>query len=188
MLRILTGAQALWTPPAGAIVELDLGCGKGGFTVGLAQRYPTRVVIGADVMLGRLRRGENKSVRLGLTLVEWWRVHAWDLIARGLPDASLTRVHVLCPDPWPKARHRGHRLLTSEFLGRLATKLVPGGTLHLATDNAPYLAFMQAAIAPLPQYQRDDATIADLAGLQTDFERVFADQGIAVTHLGYRRV
>jgi tRNA (guanine-N7-)-methyltransferase len=187
MIRILTGEYCVWEAPRDRQVELDLGCGAGGFLVQLAARYPARWVVGADVMLGRLRKAEKRCRRAGLANVELLRVSAWPLVACHLPDACLDRVHVLCPDPWPKRRHQGNRLLTSEFLGRLAIKLKPGGLLHLATDDAAYLEFMQAAIRGLPGYAPAPAGVADLWDLQTDFERGFAAARIPVTHLAFAR-
>ena len=146
-LSILTG-QYERLPMAGghAAIELDLGCGKGGYLLELARRFPDRLIIGADVMVGRLRKIKRKAERRDLANVMLLRVEAWSLLPL-LPDGALDRIHILCPDPWPKARHRAHRLITSEFLGRLAGKLTATGVLHLATDNGPYLATMRAAMA-----------------------------------------
>ena len=109
------------------------------------------------------------------------------LFAEHRADGALDRIHILCPDPWPKARHRAHRLITSELLGRLAGKLTATGVLHLATDNGPYLETMRAAIAPLASYREDREGIRDAVEIQTDFERGFAARGVAVGHLSYRR-
>lgn len=186
-LSILTG-QYERLPMAGghAAIELDLGCGKGGYLLELARRFPDRLIIGADVMVGRLRKIKRKAERRDLANVMLLRVEAWSLLPL-LPDGALDRIHILCPDPWPKARHRAHRLITSEFLGRLAGKLTATGVLHLATDNGPYLATMRAAIAPLASYREDPEGIRDAVEIQTDFERDFADRGVAVGHLSYRR-
>lgn len=194
MLHILTDdfhawEQAVSRSPqlADGPLELDLGCGKGGFLLQLAERYPDRPIIGADIMVGRLRRLARKVERRELRNVDLLRIDAWNLVARMLPDESLSRVHILCPDPWPKKRHRGNRLISSEFLGRLSRKLIPGGILHLATDNVPYFERMQAAIAPLAQFAESPDGIADIADIQTDFERQWLAQGIPTQHLAFAR-
>ena len=79
----------------------------------LAARYPERRILAADVMLGRLRKVVKRLERSGSANWEVLRVEARMLIGRMLPDASLDRIHLLCPDPWPKGRHRGHRLLAA---------------------------------------------------------------------------
>ena len=189
VIDFLTGQFAPWAFPATEqAVELDIGCGRGSFTCQVAARYPERVVIGADVMVGRVRSLDRRVSREGIDNIRVLRTDAWELVARHLPDAAISRVHIICPDPWPKGKHRGNRLVTSEFLGRLATKLVPGGTLHLATDDLPYLDFMHRAIDPMPIFARDDSRIADLADMQSDFERQWAEQGIPTHHRGFRLV
>ena len=187
MLKILTNCYSTSAiTPQDNEIELDLGCGKGGFLLSLAEKYPSRLVIGADVMLGRLRKVEKKAKRKGLKNVQLFRVSAWDLIGYQLPDHSINRVHILCPDPWPKSRHRCKRLLTSEFLGRLSVKIVPGGILHLATDALDYYAFMRCAIANLPCYEPINTGVNDIKELKTDFEFEFEEAKIAVKHLVYR--
>ncbi len=186
MIRILTGEYCVWECPRDQAVELDLGCGKGSFLVALAKRYPQRWLVGADVMLGRLRRAARKCREAGVGNAELLRVEAWPLAAYHLPDACLERVHVLCPDPWPKRRHEANRLLSSEFLGRLATKLKPGGILHVATDDAEYLQFVFEAIRELSFYVEDAGGIDDIRDLKTDFERDFDARGIEVRHAAWR--
>ncbi len=186
MIDILSNQYCRLDIPADRPVELDLGCGKGGFLLQLAQRYPERQILGADVMMGRLRKVESKCRREGCDNVRLLRVSAWPLVAALLPGRCLDRVHILCPDPWPKARHRGNRLLGSEFLGTLAGRIKAGGSLHVSTDNRAYLAFILESIAPLSPYCRDDDAIADVRDLKTDFELGFEADGRSVTHCAWR--
>lgn len=188
-IEFLTNSYRLWRPRGGFEgVELDLGCGKGAFLRGLAARYPKRLVVGADVMLGRLRRLCRKVNRLGLDNVALLRVGAGELVGHQLPDRCLDRVHVLCPDPWPKRRHRARRLVCSEFLGRLAAKLKPGGICHLSTDDVAYRAFMEQAAQGLEGLERCDRGIEDVADLKTDFEADFVSSGVEVVHMTYRKI
>ena len=187
MLQILSNCYSTVTMlPRYNHVELDLGCGKGGFLLSLASKYPSRLVIGADVMLGRLRKVEKKANRLKLNNIQLLRVSAWHLIGYHLPDHSINRVHILCPDPWPKSRHRCKRLVTSEFLGRLSVKIVPAGILHLSTDSQEYYSFMLDAIAKLSYYEPACSGTEDINHLKTDFEMKFEKAKISVNHLVYR--
>ena len=166
--------------------ELDLGCGKGGFLLELAARYPERVIYGLDVMIPRLRKIQNKCRNRKLKNVHLWRANAWAMVGIHLPDHCLDRVHVLCPDPWPKAKHRANRLLSAEFLGRLSRKIKPGGYLHLATDNKPYWELMCQNITHVPVYKADDSGIDDIRDIKTDFERGYEEMGITVPHRAWR--
>lgn len=186
---MLNRSWEVWTPPGSySTVELDLGCGKGGFLVELAARYPDRLILGVDVLKGRLQKVERKLWRRELGNAELLCTTGWELVGYQLPDRCLDRVHVLCPDPWPKAKHAARRLLSSEFLGRLASKLKPGGILHLATDDDPYFAEMQIAIEPLRFYELAPDGIADVADIKTDFELQWEAEGKTVNHLAFRRL
>ncbi len=188
MIQILTGCYGKWNPPESCRIELDLGCGQGGYLLSLAKLFPERLILGADVMLGRLRKLQKKIDREDINNAQLLRVHAWNLIGHYLPDQSISRIHILCPDPWPKARHRSKRLITSEFLGRLSRKLILGGILHLSTDDNQYYTFMMDAIAQLPCYLKADHCIDDVIHCKTDFELRFEKIGLSVHHRAFVRV
>lgn len=166
-------------------VELDIGCGKGGFSRALAERYPEHLILSADLMLGRLRKLQKKIHISVLSNIHILRVEAWHLIGYILPDSSITRVHILCPDPWPKSRHRAHRLLSSEFLGRLSRILAPDAVFHFATDDNNYFDSALNIISGSGIFSRDDTKIADIADIKTDFEKRWEKYGRAVKHAGW---
>ena len=144
-----------------------------------------RLVLGSDVMLGRLRRVARQVGQRGLGNIELLRVNNRELAAFQLPDACLRRIHLLCPDPWPKARHRANRLVTTDFLTRLGRVLEPGGVLHVATDHVPYLEDMARIIGATGCFASAPGAIADIADLRTDFELVWERAGREVEHLAY---
>ena len=189
MLRVVTNMYERldpWQARARCPVELDMGCGKGGFLLQLAELFPERLVMGSDVMLGRRRHVQRKVECRGLSNVELLRASNLELVGYQLPDACVTRLHLLCPDPWPKTRHRARRLVTSDFLTRVARVLVDHGVLHLSTDHEPYLAALRQCVESLPFYSRDPDAIADIVDLRTDFERKWLEAGRQVPHLAYR--
>jgi tRNA (guanine-N7-)-methyltransferase len=190
MIHILTGTyqviEPLFDHDVPAAVELDLGCGKGRFTLDLAERFPQALVLGSDVMLGRLRKVQRKVERRNLTNVELLRANSRDLIGYTLPPACIDRIHLLCPDPWPKDKHRAKRLVTTDFLARMSRVLKPDGVLHLATDHGPYFDDWKRMIDELECYREDPAAIDDVRDIQTDFEIQWRRQGKHVPHLGYR--
>ena len=167
------------------ITEVDLGCGSGSFILQLAQAYPERQFIAVDVMIGRLRSVESKCRLNNINNINIYRSEAWHFFDIHLADNSLDRLHVLCPDPWPKKRHAGHRLLNSEFLSRAFNKLKPGGCLHLATDHSPYFEQMKREVSHLKQFVLNNDLIDDIREYKTDFEKDFLEQGIAVNHASW---
>lgn len=175
--------------PPDAIVELDLGCGTGDMAVGVAALYPERVVFAADVMLGRLRKVARKAHRAQVENVKFLRVEARHLCSLILPDACLDRIHILCPDPWPKTRHKGHRLMSSDFMMQIHRILKPGGILHFATDDLPYLesSVKNLRSSGLFEEKTDGQPIADVRHITTEFERQWTAQGKPVIHTAWQK-
>jgi len=189
VIHILTGTYQVIDPSFGrqpSAVELDMGCGKGRFCLELARRYPERLVLGSDVMLGRLRRVDRKADRRGLANLVLLRADNLDLASYLLPQASVDRVHLLCPDPWPKSRHRVRRLVTTDFIARLVRILKPGGSLHMSTDFAPYFEDWRRIVAAYPALCEDPSAMVDVADIQTDFEIQWRRSGRDVPHLAFR--
>lgn len=169
-------------------VEFDMGCGFGRYTLDLARRFPDRLVIGSDFCISRMRKLEKRAQVLGLANVELLYANSLELVGYLLPDGCVSRLHLLCPDPWPKSRHRARRLVTCDFLSRVARILAPAGVLHFSTDHQPYLDDVQAAVASVPCFRSAPEALADVQDLKTDFERIWNAQGKRVPHLAYVRV
>ncbi|MFA6567128.1 MAG: methyltransferase domain-containing protein [Victivallales bacterium] len=185
---ILTDCYCRYETDKAVFRELDLGCGKGGFTRELSSRYPERRILAADVMIGRLRRLEKRIRASGISNIELLRIDAWNLIGYTLPDESVDRIHILCPDPWPKAKHRQYRLLSSEFIGRMLRILKKNGTVHFATDDRCYFESVEKLFGCNSSYKREDSLISDIALIRSDFEKKWESKGAGVTHAAWRRV
>ncbi len=180
--------EPLVLPEGHEAVELDLGCGTGLFTAALAERYPDRLVLAADTLSGRLRKVRQRADRRGLANLDVLRVEARHLVARLLPDASLDRIHLLCPDPWPKAKHKGHRLMASEFVARLHRVLRPDGIFHFSSDDGSYCDQVGEVIAASRLFAPAPEGIADVADIQSSFERRWLGLGKTVDHRSWRKL
>ena len=116
---------------------LEIGFGGGEHLAEQAGRHPEVRLLGAEPFLNGAASALRHIDERGLTNV---RLHVGDArdLAAALPDASLERVFILFPDPWPKARHHKRRLVNPAFAAELGRVLKPGGALRFATDWADY--------------------------------------------------
>lgn len=185
-IRILTGCYELLDVPQDQVTELDMGCGAGSFTVALAARYPERKIFAADVMLGRLRKVVKKAKRANLENLQVLRVEARMLIALMLPDNSLDRMHLLCPDPWPKNRHRGHRLLCCDFTTQLHRVLKPGKIFHFSSDDENYCDAVNRVMSASGLFSEAPEAIEDIAEVKSDFELRWLEEGKMVHHRAWK--
>ena len=168
-------------------VEIDLGCGKGKFSIELAMRNPQIHILAADVMIGRLRKLQNKLNRNNIENVQILRVEATSLLGYFLPDNSIDRIHLLCPDPWPKAKHKGHRLLSSQFIASLKRVLKPNGVFHFASDNEPYYNSVKKLIDASNIFESSDLKlIEDIIDIKTDFQLRWEEEGLTVKHCAFK--
>ena len=127
-------------------VELEIGIGKGRFLLAQAEARPGVNFLGIEWSLKYLRVARDRAERRGLANVRFYRADARHVLADLLPDASVSRVHVYCPDPWPKKRHRKRRLFTAATAAHLGRALVAGGYLDVSTDVLEYFEEIRALI------------------------------------------
>lgn len=167
-------------------VEIEIGAGDGSFLVAYAKAHPELNIVGLERLLGRLRKIERKSRRLGLQNVRLLRLEAAYFVQYMLPPGSVHAFHIYFPDPWPKRRHWKNRLINDAFTVSVHGALRSGGIVYLRTDDLPYFAQMIEVFGRNPNFDKIE-TPAALLGTVTDFERNFHLRGVATNHATYRK-
>ena len=166
-------------------VELEIGCGDGGFLFQMAQKHPKRNFLGVERLLGRIRKLSKKGQRAGLTNLWLARIEARYVMKYLLPEKAFEVIHVYFPDPWPKDRHARHRLIDGEFpqtAGRLMKK---GGVVHLRTDDVTYFKQMKTVFCAYGGFKEEE-TPGELAARLTEFEMEFNAQGKQTNRVSWR--
>jgi tRNA (guanine-N7-)-methyltransferase len=172
--------------PSGQPLEVELGSGDGSFLVEYARLHPGHNFIGVERLLGRMRKLDRKGRRAGLTNLRGMRIESSYLLEYLLPPGSVVALHIYFPDPWPKRKHRRHRLINERFPLLARQALASGGTVYLRTDDEDYFNQMVTVFEPCQDF-RPVETPEDLAGLLTDFEKDFQARGIKTLRTAYRR-
>lgn len=115
-------------------IILELGCGKGEHSLEFAQNNPDSLCLGVDCKSHRLCVGGEQAQSLGLDNLYFLRAQIEE-IRTFFPDRSIDEIWLTFPDPHPKQRSIKHRLTSPRFLDAYSRLLVPGGIVHLKTDN-----------------------------------------------------
>lgn len=127
--------------------EVDLGCGDGGFLLQMAAHYPERRFLGIERLLGRVRGVCSRAAVRGLDNVKVFRVESRYFLEWMMQPGCISRLHYLCPDPWPKERHHKNRLVQEDFLPVLHRSLSDGGEFLFKTDHEGYFLWVLDHVA-----------------------------------------
>jgi tRNA (guanine-N7-)-methyltransferase len=136
--------------PRYAPLVLEIGSGMGETTVAIAREHPDVDFIAVEVHGPGVGSLLNAIERERLANVRVIRHDAVEVLEQMATDASLVAIHLFFPDPWPKKRHHKRRLVQPALASLMARKLMPGGTLHAATDWAEYANQMESVFAAEP--------------------------------------
>ena len=172
-------------------LQVEIGFGAGEHLAGQAAAHPEAGFIGCEPFLngvvgalGHIRDGGLSNVRLHMG-------DALDVVER-LPDASLSRVYLLHPDPWPKARHAKRRMVNHGPLDLIAAKLMPGGEFRLGTDDPTYCRWSMMVMNQRTDFAWQAAEARDFLTRpddwpETRYERKARRQGHEVWYFRYVR-
>ncbi len=174
-------------------IVLELGCGKGEYTIGMAERYPQNNYIGIDIKGARFWRGAKTAVEGGLDNVAFLRTQI-ELIEHFFAEGEVAEIWITFPDPQIKYKRTKHRLTNAEFLQRYKKILEPGGIVNLKTDSEFMHGYTlgllhgeghQVLYANHNVYRNEGAPEI-VTTIQTFYEQQYLEQDKAITYIKFR--
>lgn len=171
---------------------LELGCGKGEYTVGLAREDPANNYIGFDIKGARMWKGCKMSNELGLGNVAFVRTRVQN-IGYFFDAGEVDEIWITFPDPQPRESKANKRLTSPAFLEEYGRVLKPGGIIHLKTDDDALYWYTLDVIRKAGHellYASDDVYAENIdepvTRIQTYYERMWLDAGKSIHYMRFR--
>lgn len=154
------GMQGQWHTYFGNTnpIVLELACGKGEYTLGLAQLYPSKNFIGIDVKGNRIWVGAKKAIQQNLKNATFLRIQI-DGIANNFAHGEVDEIWITFPDPQLRISKSKKRLTHPKFLRLYQQLLKPGGSIHLKTDSPQLYQFTKRVIELYHCALHEDSTL-----------------------------
>jgi tRNA (guanine-N7-)-methyltransferase len=172
-------------------IVLELGCGKGEYTIGLAQRFPDKNFIGIDIKGARIWRGAKTAIEKNLANAGFLRTRIEHILSFFAPG-EISEIWITFPDPQEKRIRTKKRLTSSRFLPMYNKFLQPNGIIHLKTDNQilyDYTCRMclhnQININKSTSDLYQTETDINLLSIQTFYESQYLDRGIPIKYINF---
>lgn len=173
-------------------IVLELACGRGEYTVGLAAVYPNKNFIGIDLKGDRIWKGSSAAEEQGLTNAAFLRCHISHLLQFFEPN-EVADIWIVFPDPRKKDRDERRRLTFPRYLNIYKEILHPDGYVRLKTDSPELFDYSLATLNKQPikdlVYTRslyESEWAAEHHGITTKYEATFSAQGFSIKYLKFR--
>lgn len=174
-------------------IVLELGCGKGEYSVALGRRNPEKNFIGVDIKGARFWRGAKTALEEGLSNVAFLRTQI-ELIDRCFAPGEVSEIWITFPDPQIKYKRTKHRLVTRAFLEKYETILKRSGSIHLKTDSE----FLHGYLLGLLHEGQHEVIYAhhdiynsssppvEATSIQTFYEKQYLGENKPITYVHFR--
>ena len=173
-------------------IVLELGCGKGEYTLALSERYPDKNFIGIDIKGARIWQGLVNARALNLSNVAFIRTRI-DQIGYYFDKEELDEIWITFPDPQPRRIKEKKRLTSPQFLARYKPLLKKNHIIHLKTDNLLFYDYTMDVIKEGNHellYENEDIYNSELDNevtqIQTFYEKMWLKNGVKIKYLEFR--
>ena len=171
-------------------IVLELGCGRGEYTVGLGRLFPDKNFIGVDIKGARMWSGATESLKAGMTNVAFLRTNI-EIIDRFFALGEVSEIWLTFSDPQMKKATK--RLTSTYFMNRYRRFLVDSGIIHLKTDSNFMFTYTKYMVEhnQLPvEFCTDDlyhsGLVDDILSIRTYYEQQWLDRGLNIKYLKFR--
>lgn len=171
---------------------VELGCGRGEYSVGLARAFKDKNFIGVDIKGNRIWKGSQQAIQEGLTNVAFLRTKI-ENISQFFGPEEISEIWITFPDPRPRGRDEKRRLTHLRFLQQYQQLLQPDGIIHLKTDNPGLFEYTRLVLEVLgisPIVCTHDLYTSSYAeehlGIKTKYEVLFYNQGFSIKYLRFQ--
>lgn len=173
-------------------IVLELGCGRGEYTVGLGRLFPDKNFIGVDIKGARMWTGATDAMESGLTNVGFLRTNI-EIIDRFFAEGEVDEIWITFPDPQMKKVTK--RLTSTSFLHRYASFLKTDGIIHLKTDSNFLYTYTDALVKvnelPVEVNTTDlyhSGQADDILSIRTYYEQQWLDRGLTIKYLKFHLI
>jgi len=172
-------------------IVLELGCGRGEYTVNLAEKFPEKNFVGVDWKGARLWRGAKTSFDNKMPNVAFLRIMIQNLLYF-FSKEEVSEIWITFPDPQPQQSRERKRLTSPRFMDMYRQILIDGGIIHLKTDNKGFYDYTLDVIGENKYrkiYFTDDLYHSDagneILGIKTTYEKMFLEKGSKICYLEF---
>ncbi|SIS41184.1 tRNA (guanine-N(7)-)-methyltransferase [Zobellia uliginosa] len=174
-------------------IVLELGCGKGEYTVGLAKQDPNKNFVGIDIKGARLWRGAKTALEDDLKNVAFLRTQI-ELVDELFAKDEVSEIWITFPDPQIKYKRTKHRMTNQSFLAKYKKILRPDGLMHLKTDSEfmhGYTLGLLHGLGLTVNYANHDVyknegSPKEVLELQTFYEKQYLEKGKPITYIQFK--
>ena len=174
-------------------ITIELACGRGEYTIGLARLFPERNFIGIDIKGDRIWKGSTLAAENKLGNVGFLRTHIL-MIENFFDTGEVDEIWLTFPDPRPRKKDIKRRLTSPRYLEIYKSVLKPGGTVRLKTDNTGLFEYsleeirgrQDATGLEVTQDLYDSSLRAECYDIKTRYEEMFASKGEKIKYLRFR--
>jgi tRNA (guanine-N7-)-methyltransferase len=171
-------------------VSLEIGFGEGDFLTELAKYNPNMNFVGLEIKKNRFTKALRQAYKLKLKNIKFIHMDASINLLQIFKENSFNKIYINFPDPWPKERHKKHRIINREFLNQIYGITKRNCYIEIASDHKEYIDLITGEFSNTGSYILKSKLVyfssrSTLLKTTTKFEREFIDQRREIYYLSY---